>query len=309
MPTKQWGVIYSPKKNSFRTHRRWKKILHYLNEKGVDFDYVQSEKPESVERLAAMMTRTGYSTIIVVGGDAALNYALCGIMQTPSPTGKHPTLGIIPNGYVNDFAKYWEMNADNYKANIEAICRYQTRKIDVGTIDILHNNSKNKECLYFLNCINIGIAASITKLRRNTKRVLGFRTISYLFSALLLLFQRTSFKLYFKLSGEEVHANAMGICIGSAHGYGQTPSAVPYNGLLDITQVSKPAVFQIFQGLWLLFTKRFLSHRGIKVWRTNSVSFSTISNAPLSIDGRIIDTPTNQLYISIIPEEIDFIIP
>lgn len=48
MPTKQWGVIYSPKKNSFRTHRRWKKILHYLNEKGVDFDYVQSEKPESV---------------------------------------------------------------------------------------------------------------------------------------------------------------------------------------------------------------------------------------------------------------------
>lgn len=65
MPTKQWGVIYSPKKNSFRTHRRWKKILHYLNEKGVDFDYVQSEKPESVERLAAMMTRTGYSLSLI----------------------------------------------------------------------------------------------------------------------------------------------------------------------------------------------------------------------------------------------------
>lgn len=307
MPTNQWGVIYCPKKNSFTTHRRWKKILRYLNDKGINFDYVQSEKTSSVERLAAMMTRTGYRTIIVVGGDAALNYALCGIMQTPSPTGHHPTLGVIPNGFVNDFAKFWEMKAENYKENIDALYRYKTRKVDVGTIDIEDKNHSAQK-LYFLNCVNLGIAASITKVRRTTKKFFGLRTISYLTSALLLIFKRTNFKFDFQLSGESIHASAMGVCIGSALGYGQTPSAVPYNGLLDITLVSKPAIFQIFQGLWLLFTKRFLSHRGVKVWRTRNIKFSSLQSVPLSIDGRVCDQRVDNIKIAILPEEIEFIV-
>lgn len=308
MPNKQWGIIYCPKKHSYSTHRRWKKILNCLKEKGISFDYLQSENTSSVERLAAMMTRSGYNTIIVVGGDAALNYALCGIMQTKSPTGVRPTLGIIPNGYINDFAKYWDMKADNYKANIETLYHYHTRKIDVGTANIQHKTGK-EERLYFLNCINLGIAASITKVHRKAKSILGLRTPSYLFSALLLLFQRTNFKFKFQLSGEEIESSAMGICIGSAHGYGQTPSAVPYNGMVDVTLVQKPAIFQMFQGLWLLFTKRFLSHRGVKVWRTRSLSFLQLSNAPISIDGRVYDTPTQRISIGILPEEIEFIIP
>ena len=308
MPANQWGVIYCPKKNSFTPHRRWKKILRYLTDKGINFDYVQSEKTESVERLAAMMTRTGYHTIIVVGGDSALNYALCGIMQTPSPTGQHPTLGVIPNGYVNDFAKFWEMDADDYKENIDALYRYKTRKVDVGTVDI-ENRDHTTSRIFFFNCVNLGIAASITKVRRTTKKILGFRTISHFCSALLLLFQRTNFKLNFHMSGENVSTNAMGICIGSALGYGQTPSAVPYNGLLDVTLVSKPAIFQIFQGLWLLFTKRFLSHRGVKVWRTRSIRFYSLENIPISVDGRVYDHQADNAKINILPEEIEFIVP
>lgn len=91
------------------------KIRQYLEEKGVNFDYVQSEGAGSVERLAAMMTRTGYATIIIVGGDSALNHAICGIMSTASPSGKHPVLGVIPNGFGNDFAKFWGMHTDDYK--------------------------------------------------------------------------------------------------------------------------------------------------------------------------------------------------
>lgn len=307
MPTKQWGIIYCPKKNSFTPHRRWKKILRYLNEKGINFDYVQSEKTESVERLAAMMTKTGYGTIIVVGGDSALNFALCGIMKSISPTGQHPTLGIIPNGYVNDFAKFWDMKADNYKENIDTLYRYKTRKVDIGTIDI-ENRDHTTNKLYFLNCVNLGIAASITKVRRTTKRILGLRTVSYFFSALLLLFQRTNFKMDFQMSGENIKTSAMGICIGSALGYGQTPSAVPYNGLLDITLVSKPAIFQMFQGLWLLFTKRFLSHRGVRVWRTRNLRFSSLQGIPLSIDGRVYNQNAQRAVIDILHEEIDFIV-
>mgnify|MGYP002772255685 CR=1 FL=1 len=93
MPANSWGIIYCPKEGSAHTQKRWKKIRQYLEEKGVNFDYVQSEGAGSVERLAAMMTRTGYATIIIVGGDSALNHAICGIMSTASyPTALAMTL-------------------------------------------------------------------------------------------------------------------------------------------------------------------------------------------------------------------------
>lgn len=308
MPSNSWAVIYCPKEGSPRTHKRWKKIRHHLETSGIAFDYVQSEGAGSVERLASMMTRAGYGTIIIVGGDAALNHALCGIMSTQSPSGRHPALGVIPNGFGNDFAKFWGFSSDDYKATIDALVLHRTRKVDVGTVRISRKEQAD-ETLYFLDCINLGVASSITNLKRKTSSLFGWKTISYFFSALLLVFQRMSFKFSFDMSGEHIQRTAMSICIGSAHGYGQTPSAVPYNGLLDITLVSKPQVFQIFQGLWLLFTGRFLSHRGVSVWRTKHIEFHSTGHALLSIDGRVYHHSVKAIEVGIIPEEISFLIP
>lgn len=308
MPTKSWGVIYCPKEGSPRTHKRWNKIRHYLEWQGVAFDYVQSESAGSVERLASMMTRAGYGTIIIVGGDAALNHALCGIMSSESPTGRHPAIGVIPNGFGNDFAKYWGFSVDDYKSTINSLLHRRTRKVDVGTVNIQRIDQGNEQ-LFFLNCLNLGIASSITNLKRKTSSLLGLKTLSYFISALLLLFQRTNFKFSFSMSGENIDSQAMSICIGSAHGYGQTPSAVPYNGMLDITLVSKPPLLHIFHGLWLLFTGRFLSHRGVRVWRTQHLKFTGTSRALLSIDGRVYHHQVETLDIHILPEEIDFLIP
>lgn len=307
MPSKSWGVIYCPKEGSPRTHKRWNKIRRYLESKGVAFDHVQSEGAGSVERLASMMTRAGYGTIIVVGGDAALNHALCGIMNATSPTGKLPALGVIPNGFGNDFAHYWGLTADDYKATVDALICHRLRKVDIGTVDITHTNGTER--LYFLNCINLGVASAITNLKRKTSSIFAFKTISYFISALLLLFQRINFKFAFSINGEHFKQSAMAVCIGSAHGYGQTPSAVPYNGLLDITLVSKPQLFQIFQGLILLFTGRFHSHRGIEVWRTRHIQFESTGHALLSIDGRVFHQSVSSIDVGIRPEAINFLIP
>lgn len=307
MPIKPWAVIYCPKEGSSQTHKRWKKIRRYLDSKGVAFDYVQSEGAGSVERLASMMTRTGYGTIIVVGGDSALGHALCGIMEADSPSGKHPVLGVIPNGFGNDFAKYWGFSAESYRKTVDALICRRIRKVDVGKA-VLTDAENVSRTVYFLNCVNFGVAAAITNLRRKTTSWFGLKTLSYTFSALLLLFQRINFKFRFRLSGECVERNAMSLCVGSAHSYGQTPSAVPYNGQLDITLVSKPAVFQIFHGLWLLFTGRFLSHRGISVWRTRHIEITNTGRALLSVDGRMCRETIEKADITILPEEIDFLI-
>ncbi len=300
-----WGVIHCPKEGSYKTFGRWKKICRYMKERGIVFDYVQSEGPGSVERLAAMMTANGYRTIVIVGGDAALCETLNGIMSTAAPA-ERPRLGVIPNGFGNDFARYWGIDDSDYRRTIDCLMRGKTRRVDVGVCRL--NNGELPQ-RYFINCVNIGAVASIINIRRKTRRFWGLETMSYLTSAFLLLFQRMSFRLDFTTGGERIKRQAMTICIGSAHGYGQTPSAVPYNGQLDVSLVTPPQLTQLFHGLWLLFSKRFLSHRNVSVWRTDHITFHSLGRAKMSLDGRMDSRPIEQVEISILPEAIEFLIP
>ncbi len=301
-----WAVIYYPKSGSPKTHKRWKKIRTYMEEQGICFDYVQSEGPGSVERLAAMMTANGYRTILIVGGDAALYEALNGIINAQSPTGNLPALGVIPNGFGNDFAHYWGFDEDNYKQTIDRLLLRKTRRVDVGVCKM---NGGELPTRYFLNCVNIGAVASIVNIRRKTRKFWGLETLSYLTSAFLLLFQRMTFKIDFSTSGENFKKQAMTVCIGSARGYGQTTSAVPYNGLLDVSLVSPPQLTGLFHGLWLLFSGRFINHRNTSVWRTRHIVFHSTGQAPLSLDGRVLERSVREADISILPEKIDFLIP
>lgn len=76
------GVIYNPKAGSRKAQKRWKEIRDYMESQHVQFDYVQSEGFGSVERLACTLANNGYRTIIVVGGDGAINDAVNGILES-----------------------------------------------------------------------------------------------------------------------------------------------------------------------------------------------------------------------------------
>lgn len=307
-----WGIIYSPIEGG---RKNWPKIRQYLDKKKVKYEFVQSEGPGSIERLAAMFTRGGYRTIVIVGSDSALNYAINGIMKAVTSEEEIPTIGVIPNGLVNDFARYWEFGSD-YKANIDRLVLHKTRRIDVGmAIGSLSNERQDEETgntvaptQYFLNCLNIGAVASIVNIKRKTQRFFVISILSYIISAFILLFKRMSFKIDFTTAGEHISGRAMTICVGSAHGYGQTPSAVPYNGQLDVSLVTTPQLTQLFHGLWLLFTNRFLSHKGIKVWRTQEIEFHELGHAPVSLDGRMMPRNVQNITVGILPEAIEFLI-
>ena len=138
----KWGVIYNPKAGTRKVQKRWKEIKAYMDSKGVSYDYVQSEGFGSVERLAGILANNGYRTIIVVGGDGALNDAINGIMLSNAEDKENIAIGIIPNGIGNDFAKYWEMSSE-YKEAVDCIINNRRRKIDVGTYRSWSPHCKN----------------------------------------------------------------------------------------------------------------------------------------------------------------------
>lgn len=303
----KWGLLYCPR-GGWHSDRRWNKIEKLLRQYGIDYDFVQSENQKSVERLVKMFINNGYKTIVIVGGDSALNDAVNCLMQVDQEVRNQIALGVIPNGLMNDFAHFWAFGDSDYEQTIKSLKTRRIRKIDLGCIK--YTNKKGEKChRYFLNCINIGLIAAIMNLRRQTRHLFGSRTLSFLFSFILMIFQRLDYKMNIKINSDVIKRKVMTLCIGNAAGYGQTPNAVPYNGLLDVSVVYHPQMTQLFEGFYLFVKGKFLNHRSVHPYRTREVEVNEASHALIGIDGRLMNTPVGPYKITVIQEVVNFLIP
>ena len=301
----KWGLLYCPR-GGWRSNKRWEKIEKVLKAQNIDYDFVQSENQKSVERLIKMFVNNGYKTIVVVGGDSALNDAVNCLMQINAEERDQVALGVIPNGLMNDFAHFWGFSDSDIEKTVASLKARRIRKIDLGSIR--YTNKKGEKCRrYFLNCINIGLIAAIMNLRRKTHHMFGSRTLSFLCSFILMIFQRLDYKMHIKINSDVIKRRVMTMCIGNATGYGQTPNAVPYNGLLDVSVVYHPQMTQLFEGIYLFVKGKFLNHKSVHPYRTREVEVS--SNALIGIDGRLMNTPVGPYQITVIQEVVNFLIP
>lgn len=306
----KWGILYCPRDGFMKNpHKRWERIEKILRNRGVEFDFVQSERARSVERLVMMMINNGYKTIVIVGGDSALNDAINCLMLVEKRVRDSIALGVIPNGMMNDFAHFWNFNEHEIEKTIDSLITRRIRKIDLGCIR--YKNSKNENChRYFLNCVNVGLIAAIMNLRRQTHHIFGSRTLSFVFSFILLIFQRMEYLMDVKINTDKIRRKVMTVCVGNASGYGQTPNAVPYNGLLDVSVVYHPEMTQLMEGIYLFVKGKFLNHRSVHPYRTREVVFNTAQHALVGVDGRLMNgAPIGAFTITVEQEVINFIIP
>ena len=305
MKDDRWGILYCPKAHASKQRE---KIQRALDERNVAYDFVQSESTDSVERLMNMLIHNGYKTIIIVGGDSALNDAVNCLMQVERQVRDQIALGVIPNGVMNDFARYWDFKEGNLEQTIDWLIKHRIRKVDLGCIR--YNNKNGEAChRYFLNCINVGLIADVMNLRRQARSLLGSRTLSFIASIFLMIFHRMEYKMHVRINSDTINRKVMNMCIGSGPGYGQTPSAVPYNGMLDVSVVYHPELLQLFAGFWLLLTGRFLNHRSVHPYRTREVVVEESQKAMVGVDGRLLGTPVGSYRITVEQEVINFLIP
>lgn len=304
----RWGILYCPKRSMGRGQRQWERIQKELDERKVEYDFVQSENADSVERLVTMLINNGYKTIIIVGGDSALNDAVNCLMAAEKQVRESIVLGVIPNGVLNDFARFWGLRENEVAQTIGWLMKKRVRTIDLGCIR--YTNKKGEKChRYFLNCINIGLIADIMNLRKQTRSILGSHTLSFIVSLILMIFHRLEYKVNIKINSDEIRRRVMTVCIGNGLGYGQTPNAVPYNGMLDVSVVYHTGIAQLFAGVWLLLTGRFLNHKSVHPFRTQEVEVREAAHALVGIDGRLMSMPIGTYKVNVEQEVINFLIP
>lgn len=301
----RWGIIYVPRAGVRDAQKKWRQIKEYLELRGVRYDCVQSDDSAYVERLTGMLIDNGYRTIVIVGGDEALNGAINGIMFTPREIRSQILLGIVPNGIGNDFASFWGLSTDNYKQAIHSIIEGRTKQIDVGYCS--YDEGGEQRVRYFLMSVNIGLSAQAIRLSDICKRF-GKKNPSYLVALISLFKERKLYKMRIKVNNEDINDRIMTVCIGNSRGYGLTPSAVPYNGWIDVSVISRPKFMQLLKGLYMLLHGQILNHEQVRPYRTKCLTILDAEGASMCLDGKAVN-PVFPVTVSLEPGVLNFIIP
>lgn len=301
----RWGIVYVPKAGVSNAQKRWRQIREYIEMRGVKYDCIQSEGAGSVERNTRMLIENGYKTIVIIGGDEALNEAVNGIMFTPKELRNDIVLGIVPNGIGNDFASFWGLSVDKYKQAIHWIIERRTKKIDIGYCSYSEDNVEHVR--YFLMSVNIGLSAQAIRLSDICKRF-GKKNPAYLLALISLFKERKQYKMRLKVNNEEINEKIMTLCIGNSRGYGLTPSAVPYNGWIDLSVLSRMEFMQMIKGLYMLLHGQILNHEQLRPYRTKMVTILEAEGASTCLDGKALN-PVFPMTVSLEPGALNFIIP
>ena len=193
----------------------------------------------------------------------------------------------------------------DYKAAVDSNFAGRVRKVDVGCCSYRTGDAEVKR--YFLNVLNVGMSANIVALANKKNTI--FAKIIYRVRALLhLLFCRQNFVMRFRLNNQLVEKKFMMLCIGNSTGYGMTPSAVPYNGWLDVSAIKMSPFMGVLKGLQMVLRRKILNFKLVEPFRTTEIVIDTVGGANLGIDGRPF-VPTFPLHVSVEPEKLNLIIP
>lgn len=304
----KYAIIYCPKSGISVKGRMKKSVEEEFQKNNLEYNLYVATKEKPVDTIVTIAIAEGCRTMVIVGGDRSLNLAVNGLMTMPIDIRREVKLGVVPYGTINSFSGFWGLRDASLADCVDYIKKGNSRKIDVGCIHYI--NKENESChRYFLNCINLGLSAHITRVRHQTRRVLFSRKLSFIISTLILIFQRSVYKMKFSLNHEIVEGNFMTLCIGNCTGYGQTPSAVPYNGMLDVSAVTITQLSGMIMGFYLLLTGKFLKHKNVQPYRTRKIVFNEVQSIAVSVDGAMINTPKGEFTVDIKEEVLDFIVP
>ena len=163
-------LFLNPTAGRGRAGKREPRIRALLNDCKLPVEVHLSQAVGDLEEQVRSQVGAGARHVVVAGGDGSVHEASNGIMRA----GGTASLGVIPTGTGNDFAKACDIPLDWERATTMLAARIASgeagRVIDVGRV-----NDR-----YFVNALGIGFDANVTQVARAYRLPIG--DLVYLFA-------------------------------------------------------------------------------------------------------------------------------
>lgn len=215
---------------------RVEKIIRFLlkefDSRKIPYEWWLTRRPYDAIELAQEGVRTGFKKIVVVGGDGTVNEAVEGFLS--SGKNKEISLGIIPGGTGNDFARALGIPSDPQKA-LEILLAGKTLKVDVGRVLL---NEKTEK--YFVNALGLGLDAQAAKNAQAMENIKA--DLAYSLATVKELFVFPCSKFSLKMPhwqyADKKDKKSLGIIVANGRSEGKVfkvaPSALLNDGFFNV---------------------------------------------------------------------------
>lgn len=127
---KRARIIYNPSAGREQFRRELPYVLEQLEKAGYETSAHATTGEGDATRAAEIATERGHDLIVIAGGDGTINEVVTGIADAE----QKPTLGIIPAGTTNDFARALSIPKDIRRA-VDIILENKEQALDIGKVN------------------------------------------------------------------------------------------------------------------------------------------------------------------------------
>lgn len=253
----------------------------------------RTEGPGHAEELARRAVARGASLIVAVGGDGTVHEVVNGM------AGSHASLGVIPFGTGNDFAKALGIPRSPEKA-LETLVKGQRRWIDLGRA-----NDR-----YFAGVASAGFDAEVAALAKEGPRFL--KAYSAYALAAWKAWRRFRPKRFHVEAGDRTFA-FYGWLVACANiptyggGFLIAPGAQVDDGLLDVCLVGEARRLEFLAQSWKAFFGRHVRHPKVTSFRTPKATLSGDPSLILQADGEVLGPLP--AHLQAIPQALKVVVP
>lgn len=281
-----WLVIVNPNAGLRKAEKDWKQISSLLVKNEIPFKSVFTEHRDHAVRLSKKFIEAGFRKIIVVGGDGTFNETVNGIFNQQRLFPTEITLGMIPVGTGNDWARMFHIPVQCPGA-IRVIKNGKTFIQDVGKV-VYHDSGKQLQ-RYFVNMTGMGFDAMVAEKTNKQKEMGKGGPLSYFYNIFtsLFSFQNTQYEILVddqKIRGQVFSLN-VGICKYNGGGMMQLPFADPADGLMDVTVINKIGRLKVIRNVKKLYDGSFTELPQVKTYQGKKVSVASTRKLFLEADG------------------------
>lgn len=303
-----YEIIFNPGSRGNHGIIIWNTVKNLLDEKDIEYLLYKTTHAGHAEELVREITSDNQPhTIIVIGGDGTINEVVNGI-QNPSLI----TMGLIPSGSGNDFAKSLKIPLDPKEALQCILDCEETTPINYGNT---HLQNTSRRFLISCGCgfdsdVCVGVQSSSLKPLLNK---IGMGKLIYTLIALKKLITKSVFSATIQLDDDYVVSmdNIFFLVAMNTKyeggGYMFCPDADPSDGKIDFLTANNISRCKMLRFLPKAKRGTHAGHKGITITPVSKISLKFSKPINLHTDGEVYGKCDN-VTISCSKDHINFLL-
>ena len=281
------AVIVNPIAGHGRTATVWPRVAAALGEVGLAFDATPTTGPGHASSLAAEALRSGYRTIVAVGGDGTVNEVVNGMLSGGEQIDPDVRLGVISSGTGCDLVRSLGLHRD--EDAVPVLKNGLARPIDVGRV--AYRDLEGRECArYFLNVADMGLGGEAAEMVNQSSKALG-GFLSFLYGAVAAILRYQNKTMEYTLDdGQTINGKVSILVVANgryfAGGMNVAPRAKLDDGLFDVIILEATGKADlIFSLLPSVYRGAHLGHPTVRYTTARKVTVRSVDRALLETDG------------------------